>query len=45
MERFIISTINENGNLHYRIYDKLSQKFINCGIGELNKTIWKLLGV
>lgn len=44
-ERFSISTIVEENRLYYKVYDNESGKTIECNVGELNKTIWKLLGV
>ena len=44
-ERFLVSTFVGDDGLYYRVYDKKSGKIIECGVGELNNTIWKLLGV
>ena len=44
-ERFSISTLMGENGLYYRVYDKKSEKIIECNVGELNQTIWKLLGV
>ena len=44
-ERFSVSTLMGDDGLYYRVYDKKSEKIIECNIGELNKTIWKLIGV
>ena len=45
VERFIITTIVENGYLHYKVHDNLTDNEIHCDLNELNETIWKLLGV
>lgn len=45
VERFTITTIVENGYLHYKIYDNLTDNEIHCDLNELNETIWQLLGV
>ena len=44
-ERFSVSTLMGKNGLYYRVYDKKSGKIIECNVGELNQTIWKLLGV
>ena len=44
-ERFVISTLMDGDRLYYKIYDNKSGEIIKCNVGELNKTIWKLLGV
>ena len=44
-ERFSVSTLMGKNGLYYRVRDKKSGKIIKCNIGELNQTIWKLLGV
>ena len=44
-ERFSVSTLMGESGLYYRVYDKKSGKIIKCNVGELNQTIWKLLGV
>ena len=44
-ERFSVSTLVNDGGLYYRVYDKKTEKIIECNVGELNQTIWKLLGV
>ena len=44
-ERFSISTLMGENGLYYRVYDKKSEKIIECNVGELNQTIWKLWGV
>ena len=44
-ERFSVSTLMGDDGLYYRVYDKKSGKIIECNVGELNQTIWKLLGV
>ena len=44
-ERFSVSTLMGENGLYYRVYDKKSEKIIECNVGELNQTIWKLLGV
>ena len=43
-ERFSVSTLVGYDGLYYRVYDKKSEKIIECNVGELNQTIWKLLG-
>ena len=43
--RFTITTIVENGYLHYKVHDKLTDNEIHCDLNELNETIWELLGV
>ena len=45
LERFSVSTLMNNGGLYYRVYDKKTEKIIECNVGELNQTIWKLLEV
>ena len=44
-ERFSVSTLVNDGRLYYRVYDKKTEKIIECNVGELNQTIWKLLEV
>ena len=44
-ERFSVSTLMGESGLYYRVHDKKSGKTIECNVGELNQTIWKLLGV
>ena len=44
-ERFSVSTLMGKNGLYYRVHDKESGKTIECNVGELNQTIWKLLGV
>ena len=44
-ERFSVSTLVNDGGLYYRVYDKKTEKIIECNVGELNQTIWKLLEV
>lgn len=44
-ERFSVSTLMGKSGLYYRVHDKKSGKIIECNVGELNQTIWKLLGV
>ena len=44
-ERFSVSTLTGKNGLYYRVHDKKSGKIIECKVGELNQTIWKLLGV
>ncbi len=44
-ERFRINWVVENGHLHYKVYDKLTDQEIHCDEGELNETIWEMLGV
>lgn len=44
-DRFVISTLMNDGQLYYKIHDKESGKNIECNIGELNRTIWKLLRI
>ena len=43
-ERFSVSTVMGENGLYYRVYDKKSGKIIECNVGKLNQTIWKLLG-
>ena len=43
MERFSVSTLMDGNRLYYKVHDKKSGKTIKCNVGELNKTIWKLL--
>ena len=45
VERFIITTIVENGYPHYKVHDNLTDNEIHCDMNELNETIWQLLGV
>ena len=45
VERFIITTIVENGYPHYKVYDNLTGNEIHCDMNELNETIWQLLEV
>ena len=45
LERFSVSTLMGDDGLYYRVYDKKSGKIIECNVGELNQTIWKLLEV
>ena len=44
-ERFSVSTLVNDGGLYYRVYDKKTEKIIECNVGELNQTIGKLLEV
>ena len=44
-ERFSVSTLMGKNGLYYRVHDKKSGKIIECNVGELNQTIWKLLAV
>ena len=44
-ERFSVSTLVGDDGLYYRVHDNESGKIIECNVGELNQTIWKLLGV
>ena len=44
-ERFSVSTLMNDDGLYYRVYDRKSGKIIECNVGELNQTIWRLLGV
>ena len=44
-ERFSVSTLVRDDGLYYRVYDNKSGKIIECNVGELNQTIWKLLEV
>lgn len=44
-ERFSISTLMGDEGLYYIIFDMKDEKIIECNVGELNQTIWKLLGV
>ena len=43
VERFIITTIVENGYPHYKVHDNLTDNEIHCDLNELNETIWQLL--
>ena len=43
-ERFKISTVIENGYLHYKIFDYKTCKEVHCDIGELNSTLYELMG-
>ena len=43
-ERFSVSTLMGKNGLYYWVHDKKSGKIIECNVGELNQTIWKLLG-
>lgn len=43
--RLVISTLIRKNNLQYQIFDKLTKKICYCNVGELNQTIWKMLGV
>jgi hypothetical protein len=43
-ERFKISTVIENGCLHYKIFDCKTFKEVHCDIGELNSTLYELMG-
>ena len=45
LERFSVSTLMGKNGLYYRVYDIKSGKIIECNVGELNQTIWKLLEV
>ena len=45
VERFSVSTLMGESGLYYRVHDNKSGKTIECNVGELNQTIWKLLGV
>ena len=45
VERFIITTIVENGYPHYKVHDNLTDNEIHCDLNELNETIWQLLEV
>ena len=45
VERFIITTIVENGYPHYKVHDNLTDNEIHCDLNELNEIIWQLLGV
>ena len=44
IERFVISTVVENGHPHYKILDCKSGKEIHCDFGELNSTLYELMG-
>lgn len=44
-KRFSVSTFIGDDGLYYQVHDKKSGKIIECCVGELNQTIWKLLGV
>ncbi len=44
-ERFLINWVVENGYPHYKVYDKVTGREVHCDEGELNETIWEMLGV
>ena len=44
-ERFSVSTLMGDEGLYYKVHDKKTGKIVECNVGELNQTIWKLLGV
>ncbi len=44
-ERFLINWIVENGNPHYKVYDKVTNQVVHCDEGELNETILEMMGV
>lgn len=44
-ERFLISWVVENGHPHYKVYDKVKYREVHCDEGELNETIWEMMGV
>lgn len=41
---FDIETIIENGHGHYKVTDNRNGNVIHCEFGELNETIYELLG-
>lgn len=43
-ERFVINWVVENGHPHYKVYDKVTDQTVHCDEGELNETIWEMLG-
>lgn len=43
-ERFLISWVVENGHLHYKVYDKVTNQTVHCDEGELNETICEMIG-
>lgn len=45
MGRLRISTIINDGNIEYKIYDNVTKKLYRCGVGELNNTIYKILDI
>ncbi len=45
MERFLIKWVEENGHPYYKVYDRATDLVIQCDEGELNETIWEMLGV
>ena len=45
LERFSVSTLMGDSGLYYRVHDKKNGKIMECNVGELNQTIWKLLEV
>ncbi len=44
-ERFLISWVVENGHPHYKVHDKVTGKTVHYDEGELNETIWEMMGV
>lgn len=44
-ERFLISFTENNGKQLCKIFDKTNKKEVMCEMNNLNKTIWKMLGV
>ncbi len=44
-EKFLISWVMENGRPHYKVYDKVTGRTVNCDENELNETIWKMMEV
>lgn len=42
--RFEITWIVENGCGHYRVKDHLTGKVVHCDKGELNETMYELMG-
>lgn len=43
VKRFLIETIIENGQGHYKVTDNLTGKIIHCDFSELNQTLFELL--
>lgn len=44
VERFRISTVVENGYPHYKVEDLVTGNEIHCDFGELNTTLYELMG-
>lgn len=42
--RFRISTVVENGHPHYKVEDLVTGNEIHCDFGELNTTLYELMG-